>query len=206
MYIFAYLRASTAEQDALRAKDTLKEFINSKNRRVASWYIENKSGASLKRPELLRLLHEAATGDAILVEQIDRLSRLDENDWNTLKKMMLEKELKIISLDVPTSHLALSDELISDPFTSIILKTVNNMLIEILAAVARKDYTDRRTRQSQGIKKAKKEGKYLGRPINEKAHQTIYKLRVENKLSIAETARLVGVSTRTVIRVCNKTK
>ena len=36
----------------------------------------------------------------------------------------------------------------------------------MLAAVARKDYDDRRRRQAQGILKAKAEGKYRGRPEN----------------------------------------
>jgi DNA invertase Pin-like site-specific DNA recombinase len=40
------------------------------------------------------------------------------------------------------------------------------MMLDMLAAVARKDYEDRRRRQSEGIAKAKKEGKYRGRPIN----------------------------------------
>ncbi|EPH5224037.1 recombinase family protein, partial [Escherichia coli] len=46
------------------------------------------SGASLQRPELLRLLDDAAKGDAIIIEQIDRLSRLDEKSWFTLKEML----------------------------------------------------------------------------------------------------------------------
>ncbi|HGV3293385.1 TPA: recombinase family protein, partial [Escherichia coli] len=66
------------------------------------------SGASLQRPELLRLLDDAAKGDAIIIEQIDRLSRLDEKSWFTLKEMLHEKELKVISLDLPTSQIAFS--------------------------------------------------------------------------------------------------
>jgi DNA invertase Pin-like site-specific DNA recombinase len=36
----------------------------------------------------------------------------------------------------------------------------------MLAAIARKDYEDRRRRQMQGQAKAKAEGKYVGRPEN----------------------------------------
>ncbi len=32
----------------------------------------------MHRPELIRLLESAAPGDAILIEQVDRLSRLDD--------------------------------------------------------------------------------------------------------------------------------
>jgi DNA invertase Pin-like site-specific DNA recombinase len=38
------------------------------------------------------------------------------------------------------------------------------MMLDMLAAVARKDYDDRRRRQAQGVAKAKLEGKYRGRP------------------------------------------
>jgi DNA invertase Pin-like site-specific DNA recombinase len=38
------------------------------------------------------------------------------------------------------------------------------MPLDMLAAVARKDYFDRRRRQAQGQAKAKAEGRYKGRP------------------------------------------
>jgi DNA invertase Pin-like site-specific DNA recombinase len=38
------------------------------------------------------------------------------------------------------------------------------MLLDMLAAVSRKDYDDRRRRQAQGQAKAKAEGRYKGRP------------------------------------------
>ncbi|EHK2924912.1 recombinase family protein, partial [Vibrio parahaemolyticus] len=203
MYIFGYLRASTSDQNAKRAQNTLQQFVQQKGRRVAGWYIENESGASLQRPELLRLLDDAAIGDAILIEQIDRLSRLDESSWFTLKEMLLKKELKVISLDLPTSHLAFSSQ-ITDEFTNSMMKAINSMMMDMLAAIARKDYQDRRRRQAEGIEKAKAEGKYKGRQPDLALHEKIYQLRVVNKLSISDTAKLANVSGRTVIRVAKQ--
>ena len=203
MYIFGYLRASTSDQNAKRAQNTLQEFVQQKGHRVAGWYIENESGASLQRPELLRLLDDTAIGDAIIIEQIDRLSRLDEKSWFILKEMLNKKELKVISLDLPTSHIALSAQ-VTDEFTSSMLKAINSMMMDMLAAIARKDYQDRRRRQAEGIKKAKEEGKYRGRQPNLELHKKIYQLRVFNKLSIHDTAKLANVSPRTVIRVAQK--
>ncbi len=203
MYIFGYLRASTSDQNAKRAQSTLLQFVQQKGHRVAGWYIENKSGASLQRPELLRLLDDAAVGDAILIEQVDRLSRLDESSWFTLKEMLLKKELKVISLDLPTSHLAFSSH-ITDEFTNSMMKAINSMMMDMLAAIARKDYQDRRRRQAEGIEKAKAEGKYKGRQADLALHEKIYQLRVVNKLSINDTAKLTNVSARTVIRVAKK--
>ena len=203
MYIFGYLRASTVEQDAERAKKTLSNFVEQRGLRVAAWYIEQQSGASLQRPKLLQLLSDARKGDVILIEQIDRLSRLNEASWSQLKEMLYEKELKVISLDLPTSHIALAPE-ISDEFTSSMIKAINNMMMDMLAAISRKDYEDRRRRQKEGIEKAKEMGKYLGRRPNLELHEQIYKLRVLKKMSIHETAKFVGVSPRTVVRVVKR--
>ncbi len=203
MYIFGYLRASTSDQNAKRVQSTLQKFVQDKGFRIAGWYIENESGASLQRPELLRLLDDAAKGDAIIIEQIDRLSRLNEKSWFTLKEMLHEKELKVISLDLPTSHIAFSPQ-ITDEFTGSMIKAINSMMMDMLAAIARKDYQDRRRRQAEGINKAKEEGKYRGRQADTDLHEKIYQLRVINKLSISDTAKLTNVSDRTVIRVAKK--
>ncbi|HAS5424170.1 TPA: recombinase family protein [Vibrio cholerae] len=203
MYIFGYLRASTSDQNSKRAQSTLQKFVQDKGFRIAGWYIENESGASLQRPELLRLLDDAAKGDAIIIEQIDRLSRLDEKSWFTLKEMLHEKDLKVISLDLPTSHIAFSPQ-ITDEFTGSMIKAINSMMMDMLAAIARKDYQDRRRRQAEGIKKAKEEGKYRGRQADSDLHEKIYQLRVINKLSISDTAKLTNVSDRTVVRVAKK--
>ena len=52
----------------------------------------------------------------------------------------------------------------SDEFTARMFGAVNAMMLDVLAAVARKDYEDRRRRVAQGQAKAKAEGRYQGRP------------------------------------------
>ncbi|CAM2864252.1 Resolvase, N terminal domain [Vibrio mytili] len=84
------------------------------------------------------------------------------------------------------------------------IKSINSMMMDMLAAIARKDYQDRRRRQAEGIKKAKEEGKHRGRQADSELHEKIYQLRVVNKLSISDTTKLTNVSGRTVIRVAKK--
>jgi len=83
--IYGYLRASTKEQDAKRAKQALESFVDDADQIISGWFIENESGATLKRPELFRLLDIAQRGDILLVEQVDRISRLNSQDWELLK-------------------------------------------------------------------------------------------------------------------------
>lgn len=88
MFITAYLRASTKEQDAKRAKSELIAFANDHDHKIAAFYVENESGATLERPQLMQLIDDAHDGDVILVEQIDRLARLNPADWDTLKQKL----------------------------------------------------------------------------------------------------------------------
>jgi DNA invertase Pin-like site-specific DNA recombinase len=60
-----------------------------------------------------------------------------------------------------------------DAFTSRMFEALNAMMLDMLAAIARKDYDDRRRRQMQGIAKAKTEGKYRGRPEDKKRNSAI---------------------------------
>lgn len=168
--IYGYLRASTDEQDASRAKEQLIEFAQSQGQQIAGWFVENESGASLKRPELFRLLDIAQQGDCLLVEQVDRISRLNSEDWESLKAIIKAKGVRIVALDLPTSHQLMTT---GDEFTSRMLDALNSMMLDMLAAIARKDYTDRRRRQAQGIAKAKAEGRYKGRPIDATLHEKI---------------------------------
>jgi DNA invertase Pin-like site-specific DNA recombinase len=109
---------------------------------------------------LFRLLADSKPGDVLLVEQVDRLSRLTDADWRKLRAAIDSKQVRIVALDLPTSwQLAAGDE-----FTSRMFSAINAMLLDMLAAVARKDYEDRRRRQAQGVAKAKTEGAYRGRP------------------------------------------
>lgn len=190
------------EQDALRSKNRLKEFAALHGHRIAGWYVENASGASLNRPELTRMLSDMEPGDVILIEQVDRLSRLNDAGWQILRKEITDKRLSVVSLDLPTSHMALTNA-VNDDFTRSMLKAVNGMMLDMLAAIARKDYEDRRRRQSEGISKAKAEGKYRGRVADAQKHELIRTLRLVNGKSLRETARMAGVSKMTVIRVCN---
>ncbi len=199
MFVRAYLRASTAEQDAARARSALEQFAAEHGQRIACEYIENASGARADRPELLRLLADSRTGDVLLVESIDRLSRLPADDWAKLKAAIDSKGLRIVALDLPTSHQGMRDAA-GDEFTGRMLAAINGMLVEMMAAIARKDYEQRRERQAQGIAKAKAEGAYKGRPVDADLHQRVREL-LGAGLGIRATARHAGCSTTTVLKI-----
>ena len=140
MFVRAYLRASTNEQDASRARQQIQAFASERGLTIAAWYVENASGASLQRPELFRLLADSSKGDVILIEQVDRLSRLSEGDWQKLKAEIAARHCRIVALDLPTSWLMTTGN--GDEFTARMFDAINGMMLDMLAAVARKDYDD----------------------------------------------------------------
>ncbi len=173
MFIRAYLRASTSEQDASRAKSALDVFATEHGLRIAARYVENESGAKLHRPELFRLLSDCEPGDVLLVEQVDRLSRLTSPDWIKLRNLIDAKQVRVVALDLPTSWILTAP---TDEFTGRMFAAVNAMMLDVLAAVARKDYEDRRRRQAEGTAKAKAAGLYKGRPENKTRNAAISSL------------------------------
>ncbi|MEP4556948.1 recombinase family protein [Cobetia amphilecti] len=197
--IRAYLRASTADQDASRARSALESFASEHGQQVVSWYTENESGAKASRTELQRLLDDANHGDVVLVEQVDRLTRLSRADWDSLKGAMKDAGLRVVSMDLPTSHAAMRTGEAGDGFTERMLDAVNDMLMDMLAAVSRKDYDDRRRRQAEGIESAKQQGRFKGRQPDKEKHRRILELRRQGN-SIRKTADLIGCSPATVQR------
>jgi len=199
---YAYLRASTKEQDAGRAKDVLVQFANDHDLVISAFFEENESGAKLQRPELFRLLEIAQKGDVVLVEQIDRISRLKDDDWCSLKSTIKVKGLRVVSLDLPTSH---QFAVVSDEFTGRMLSAINDLMLDMLAAIARKDYEDRRRRQKEGIVKAKSEGRYPGRPVDIELQQKIEGM-LSDKKSYDYIQHVLGCSRSTISKVSKKLK
>ena len=191
MFIRAYLRASTVQQDASRAKSSIEAFAAERCLKIAKFYMENESGASLKRPALFELIADASEGDMILIEQVDRLSRLNESDWNTLKQSLSAKHIKVVALDLPTSWIMTNK---TDEFTGRMFEAIHSMMVDMLAAISRKDYTTRRERAAQGIQKAKSQNKYKGRQEDAERNLLIQKHLKAGLSSWSELQALVGCS------------
>ncbi|MCD9496810.1 recombinase family protein [Photobacterium carnosum] len=195
MLIRAYLRASTTEQDANRAKNELREFITGFNKRMAGYYIENQSGTKLERPELNKLIEDSETGDVVLIEKMDRLTRLPWGEWKTLKSRIMAKGLVIVVVDQPMTHAVFS----SGEQNSITL-ALTEFMLDLGAAMARDDYETRHKRQAQGIAKAKVEGKYRGRQPNLALHHDILDQLTLGR-SYSQIQEKLGCSRATIAKV-----
>jgi DNA invertase Pin-like site-specific DNA recombinase len=196
----AYVRASTDEQDAGRAREQVEAFAAERGLPIVGTYVENESGAKLARPELFRLIADSRPGDVLLVEQVDRLSRLSDADWRKLRAELEARQIRVVALDLPTSWQLAAP---GDEFTARMFAALNAMMLDMLAAVARKDYEDRRRRQAQGIVKAKAAGAYRGRPEDTDRNAGIAGM-LRSGMSWSAIQAAAGCSRATVAKVAKR--
>jgi len=195
-----YLRASTKDQDANRAQLVLKQFATEKGLGIIGYYAENISGTKLNRPELLRLLGNAAPGEVLLVESVDRLSRLSQADWDTLKSTIKAKGLRLVAADLPTSWV-----MTSSGVTGEVMRVINDMLIDLMATMARLDQQKRVERIRQGLENkraAEPEWKPKGKSRNIALWKTVQALLTKYpNLSAEMIAKQADCGVATVYRI-----
>jgi DNA invertase Pin-like site-specific DNA recombinase len=195
-----YLRASTKDQDAHRAKIALEAFAAEKGLTITGVYAENISSTKLNRPELMRLLDTAEKGEVLLVESVDRLSRLSTVDWDTLKATIKAKGLRLVVADLPTSHMMVEDKGI----TGQIMEVINSMLLDLMATMARLDQEKRVERIRQGLENkraAEPEWKPSGKGRNQAKWDKVAALLKRNGNTVEEIAKIADVGVATVYRI-----
>ncbi|MBD9606476.1 recombinase family protein [Pseudomonas sp. PDM08] len=201
-----YLRASTKDQDASRAKVALELFAVEKGLNIVGVYAENISGTKLNRPELLALLDTAKEGDVLLVESVDRLSRLSQADWDTLKATIRAKGLRLVVADLPTSHMLVE----AKGITGQVMDVINNMLIDLMATMARLDQEKRVERIMQGLKNKKAadpDWKPAGKAKNAAMWDKVTTVMGKHPtMSADEVATLAGCGVATVYRIKRELK
>ena len=111
-------------------------------------------------------------------------------------KKQLRSDIAAQEVDLPVTHSLLKPP--AEGIETWLQKAMAQMLIEFMAAFARKDYEDRRERQAQGIAAAKKAGRLQPRQPNLKLYARIIEARKEH--SIRKTAELLSCSKGTVER------
>lgn len=146
----AYIRVSSIDQNEQRQIEEMKKFGSEKI------FIEKQSGATIShRPIFQEALYFVREQDIFIVEAIDRLGRnYDEiiDSVNYLKK----KNVRLIITSLPIMAEAIGNPLLD--------KFIKDLIIQILAMIAEQERTESKRRQAQGIKIAKENGVYKGRP------------------------------------------
>ena len=135
----------------------------------------------------------------MLVESVDRLSRLTQKDFDILKERIKQKGLRLIVADIPTTHVTASDNM-----TGELMSVINSMLIDLLATMARLDNEKRKERIKQGL--ARSGYKPTGKKANDEKHKRILELAAQGNMTKDEIANAVKVGVATVYRVLKESE
>jgi DNA invertase Pin-like site-specific DNA recombinase len=151
---------------------------------------EIASGRSSSRPQLKRMLARLAPGDTLVVWKLDRLGR------SLRDLLMLLKDLK----DRGIHFRSLSEYI--DTATP-----AGTMLMQMVGAFAEFERSMIVERTQAGLKRARAEGRRLGRKpkLDPGQQRQIYQRIAAGELTQADAARMLGVSKPTISRLVART-
>jgi DNA invertase Pin-like site-specific DNA recombinase len=192
--IYAYIRVSSKDQNLQRQINAVKEFrpeLLEKN-----IYKDKQSGKDFERVEYTKLKSNIQAGDELIIKELDRLGR---NKEEIKKELSWFKEHKVIVriLNVPTT-------LIDYQGQEWIFDMVNNILIEVMGAIAQEEREKILMRQKEGLAampvvNGKKVSAKTGRPIGNQEIEVpefpkFFEKTKKGEMTVVECCNELGIS------------
>ena len=182
--LFAYCRVSTTEQSTDNQILAIqKAGYDITPSRVISEQVSG-SHQAMQRKEFANLVNnKLEAGDTLIVLKLDRLGR-DNIDVQATIELLINKQIKVICLDLPVADLSSAEGKLMLQLFSAFAEFERNRLIE---------------RTQEGLARAKKEGKQLGRPVATNTNKQVQACKTGG-LSQSQTAIKTHLSLPTVKR------
>lgn len=165
MNYIAYHRTSTKEQHLDRGIKEIKKFCadNGITLFKNKVYTDQQTGKNFDRPAYSVVKELLDAGDVLIISELDRLGRNKEATLNELRYFK-DHQIRVMILEIPTTLQDISK--LDNNMASMIMETINNMLIELYATIAHAEMEKREKRQREGIEAMKARGEWerYGRP------------------------------------------
>ena len=193
--IYFYARVSSKDQNLDRQLEVAKAYKD-----IDVVFCDKQSGKNFDRPEYQRLKSVVVSGDEIVIKELDRLGR-DKDGIKEEIKWFKDNGVTLRILDVPTT-------LIDFQGQDWIADMVNNILIEVLGAMAQNEREKTHKRQREGIdamrvvdgkRVSAKTGQKYGRPsaVSEVEFEKFLEKTKRGELSVSECCQRLGISRTT---------
>lgn len=184
--IYHYCRVSSADQNLDRQLDEL-----SKHATADRVFTDKASGKDFDRAGYNALKAVVAAGDEICIKELDRLGR-NKDEIKAELQWYKDHNVVVRILDVPTT-------LIDFKGQDWLQDMVNNILIEVLGAVAEQERLKIKRRQAEGIAAKKAHGNWddYGRPskvIDENLFSELLQKNKKGDATVAECCKALGIS------------
>jgi DNA invertase Pin-like site-specific DNA recombinase len=163
MAIFGYHRTSTTEQHLDRGVKSIEDYCKANGLVLDVLFTDQQTGKNFQRPDYQAMKRVAKANDWIICAEVDRLGRNKEATLSELNYYK-SKNIRVMILELPTTLIDYSK--LDNTMASMMMETINNMLIEMYATLAHAEMIKREVRQKQGIqaKKDRNEWSDYGRP------------------------------------------
>lgn len=184
--IYHYCRVSSADQNLDRQLDEL-----SKHATADRVFTDKASGKDFDRAGYNALKAVVAAGDEVYIKELDRLGR-NKDEIKAELQWYKDHNVVVRILDVPTT-------LIDFKGQDWLQDMVNNILIEVLGAVAEQERLKIKRRQAEGIAAKKAHGNWddYGRPnkvIDENLFSELLQKNKKGDATVAECCKALGIS------------
>ena len=185
-----YMRVSTLDQHPETQLHDLRVLAAQRGFQIVEEYTDRISGAKAKRPGLDRLLHDARRGkfDVVLVWAFDRLARSVKHLLEVLDELNhLQIEFVSFRENIDTGG------------------PLGRAVIVIIGAIAELERNLIVERVRAGMRRARLEGRHIGRPQLELDRAAIVRHRTHGQ-SLGQLAKTFRVSRSTISRVLDEEK
>jgi len=168
MRIYGYHRTSTTEQHLDRGIKEISEYCTTNKIELEYIFTDQATGKNFNRPDYIQLKKQAKKDDIILITEVDRLGRNKQDTLNELRYFK-DNGIRVMILELPTTlvdYSGMDYSGIKDDMATMMMETINNMLIEMYASFAHAEMLKRQKRQTEGIEAMKERGEWnkYGRP------------------------------------------
>lgn len=162
--IYGYHRTSTREQHLDRGITEIERFCKENHLELERIFTDQQTGRNFNRPRYTVLKDDVLRkGDILIITEIDRLGRDKKSTLEELRTLT-EKGIRVMVLEIPTTLQDLSK--MGNDLASMILDTINHLMIELYATMAEAEMEKKSKRQREGIEAKKNRADWddYGRP------------------------------------------
>jgi len=185
--IYGYTRVSTKEQCLDRQHQALAQY-----KTLDRVFSDKQSGKDFARTHYQEMKGLVQPGDEVVIKELDRLGR-NKDEIKAELEWFRQQGVVVRILDVPTT-------LIDFQGQDWVREMVNNILIEVLGAIAEQERLKIHQRQLEGIQAKKDRGEWddYGRPAKEIPDlEKFREMQKGGQISVSKACKELGISRTT---------
>lgn len=188
---YFYARVSSKDQNLARQLEAAKNYKH----KIDRVFEDKKSGKNFERKEYEEMKRVVQCGDEVVVKELDRLGRNSDMIKEELK-WFADRGVIVRILDIPTTLIDIDGQ-------EWVIKMINNVLIEVLSAIAEQEREKIQKRREEGIAAMPIVD---GKPVSAKTGRGFGRPSVEAEVkqlpgeTVADTCKRLGISKATFYR------